>query len=191
MEFSERPELIQIVHGCVKDDRKCQQKLHELYYGKMLSVCYRYASDMDEAKDILQDGFIKVFQRLKSYEFKGSLEGWIRRIMVNNAIDFVRKKKELVFSLDDDHRIDNLKEDSEEDFEAENYSRLKAEVIMNLLQKLSPAYKMVFNMYVLENYSHKEIADELGISIGTSKSNLAKAKFRLKELFDEYQHGKF
>ncbi|MBN2682867.1 MAG: RNA polymerase sigma factor [Bacteroidales bacterium] len=186
MEFSLPDEQKQIIDGCIKGDRKCQQQLHKLFYGKMLAVCCRYATDRDEAKDILQDGFIKVFQRIKSYESKGALEGWVRRIIVNNAIDHIRKKRDFVLSNEEDSRLENLSEESSDILEEENYTQLKAEIIMNLIQKLSPAYKAVFNMYVLENLSHKEIADMLGINVGTSKSNLAKAKARLKEMFDEY-----
>lgn len=186
MEFSLPAEQKAIIDGCIKGDRKCQQQLHKLFYGKMLSVCCRYATDRDEAKDILQDGFIKVFQRLKSYECKGSLEGWIRRIVVNNAIDHIRKKRDFVLSSEDDQRIENIKDEDTDPFNEQNYTQLKAEIIMGLIQKLSPAYKTVFNMYVLENLPHREIADLLGINVGTSKSNLAKAKARLKEMFDEY-----
>lgn len=186
MDFSFPEEQRIIIEGCIKGDRKAQQQLHKMFYGKMLSVCYRYASDRDEAKDMLQDGFIKVFQRIKSFEFKGALEGWVRRIVVNNAIDHIRKKRDFVVSSEDDTRLENIKDEDSDLLDEENYSQLKAEIILNLIQKLSPAYKAVFNMYVLENMSHKEIADILGINVGTSKSNLAKAKARLKELFDEY-----
>ena len=145
----------------------------------------RYATDYSEAQDILHEGFIKVFAKLKSFKNEGSFEGWIRRIIVNSAIDYVRAKKKLTFDSEEKSIIDNIKDEDEVLIEAENLSKIKAELIIELIQKLSPAYKTVFNLYVMEGYSHKQVAEELGISEGTSKSNLAKAKQKLRELFEE------
>ena len=176
-----KEELKEIVDGCVRGKRKFQKILFEKYYGKMLAICYRYARNADEAKDIVQIGFIKVFKKLDVYNFEGSLEGWIRRIMVNSAIDQIRKNKRNPFLIEDEARVQNEEEDvpfsTEED---EYYSKLKAETAIKAISELSPAYRMVFNMYVIEGFTHREIADYLGISEGTSKSNLAKAKQKLR-----------
>jgi len=174
-----------IVKACLRGDKKSQKKLYETFYSKMLVVCMRYANDVDEAKDILHDGFIKVFTQLKNFGHKGSLEGWIRKIVVNTAIDSVRKKKDILFQRDDEYGFERDISDSE-DIAAEKYMKMKAELVMKLIQKLTPMYRTVFNMYVIDNHTHKEIAEMLNISEGTSKSNLAKAKNKLRELFDEH-----
>lgn len=176
-----KEELQKIVDGCIKGKRKYQKQLFELYYGKMMAVCMRYARDKDEAQDMVQNGYIKIFKKLDVYNFEGSLEGWIRRIMVNTAIDKIRKNKRDPFSLEDDHRVQNIEEDVPFlDDEEEEETKIKAEVAIKAISNLSPAYRTVFNMYVIEGFTHKEIADYLGISEGTSKSNLAKAKQKLK-----------
>ncbi len=176
-----KEELKEIVDGCIRGKRKFQKRLFEMFYGKMMAICYRYAKDSDEAQDMVQNGFIKVFNKLDVYNFDGSLEGWIRRIMVNTAIDQIRKNKRDPFLIEDDERIQNIEEDvpfsGDED---EFYSKLKAETAIKAISGLSPAYRMVFNMYVIEGYTHKEIAEYLEISEGTSKSNLAKAKQKLR-----------
>jgi len=145
----------------------------------------RYASNYSEAQDLFHDGFIKVFSKLQSFENKGSLEGWVRRIIVNNAIDFVRNGKDFIVEYDDESKIADLKDEEEFDFDSEKDTRLKAELILKLIQELAPAYRAVFNLYVVENYSHKEIAEKLNISIGASKSNLSKAKIKLRELYNK------
>lgn len=147
-----------------------------------MAICYRYAKDADEAQDMVQNGFIKVFNKLDVYNFEGSLEGWIRRIMVNTAIDQIRKNKRDPFFVEDDARIQNIEEDVP--FSAEEdgfYSKIKAETAIKAISQLSPAYRMVFNLYVIEGFTHKEISEYLGISEGTSKSNLAKAKQKLRD----------
>jgi len=140
----------------------------------------------EEAYDILQEGFVKVFEKLKHFEKKGSLEGWIRRIMSNTAIDHIRKKKDFYLSSNDSYELDSMVDDSEIDVELEQLLNMRVEIIIALIQNLSPAYRTVFNMYVLENMTHKEIAEYLKISEGTSKSNLAKAKQKLKEMVETY-----
>ncbi|MFK8038270.1 MAG: RNA polymerase sigma factor [Crocinitomicaceae bacterium] len=175
-------ELQNIIQGCIKGKRKYQKQLFEQYYGKMKSVCMRYARDEDEAQDMVQNGFIKVFDKLAVYNFTGSFEGWVRRIMVNTAIDFIRKHKNKTYSLEDDHMLASDSEDGivldEEVFEL----NFKAQKAVEAIGRLSAGYKMVFNLYVMEGYTHKEIAEYIGISEGTSKSNLAKAKQKLRAL---------
>jgi RNA polymerase sigma-70 factor (ECF subfamily) len=176
----EQKELKRIVDGCKAKNRSSQQKIYELLYNKMLPVCYRYARSTDEAKDMLQDGFIKVFEKIEQYSEGGSFEGWVRRIIVNTAIDTYRKNKKEIF-IDDESRI---KDDSDwKDIENESeYAGLSINDIVESMQNLSPAYRAVFNLFVMEGYTHQEIANDLEINIGTSKSNLAKAKANMKTM---------
>ena len=183
MDLNNRDDVKKIVEGCIKRDRDSQHLLYKATYGKMLGTCLRYASNMDEAKDFLHDGFIKVFEKIKYFKHTGSFEGWIRRIIVNNTIDCLRKKNKMQFNSDSDYSLMNLSDDSEERIEKINQTNLNAARIIDMIQELSPAYKTVFNLYVIEDYSHKEIAEMLSISIGTSKSNLAKAKQKLQNLY--------
>lgn len=181
MDQIDQDKLNDLVKECLKGNRKAQKEIYQLYYGKMMSVCYRYSNNKDDAKDLLQDGFIKVFANLSNYTFTGSFEGWIRKIMVNTAIDFYRKNKDVHFVDDEDNYIlDNNNVESADSI----YSSFGVEIIMEAIQELTPVYKTVFNLYVMEGYSHKEIAEELNINEGTSKSNLAKAKRNLKYLLE-------
>ncbi|MEM9022258.1 MAG: RNA polymerase sigma factor [Bacteroidota bacterium] len=183
MNPAEKDELKILIRGCNEGSRRSQQRVYERFYGKMLGVCMRYAKDRDEAKDILQEGFIKVFGNIRKYTGDGSFEGWVRRIMVNTAIDAFRKNKTSAMLPDSDY-IDRIKDDSGEADEQESiFDTLDTKRIMQEVQNLSPAYRMVFSLYVVEGYSHQEIADQLGISVGTSKSNLSKAKMNLKKAF--------
>ncbi len=175
-----------VVEACLKGDKMSQQLLYKTFYGKMLVVCMRYTKNRDEAMDVLQDGFIKVFKKLKNFQYKGSLEGWIRRIMVNTALDNLRKKKDIFSKTDEELELDSFVDETIDEQELEKLIQLKAEIIIELIQKLSPAYRTVFNMYVIDNMTHAEIAEALNISVGTSKSNLAKAKLNLKKLINQY-----
>jgi RNA polymerase sigma-70 factor (ECF subfamily) len=167
-----------VIAGCAKGDRQCQRTVYEMFYGKMMGVCLRYTNNKEEARDLLHDGFIKVFENINKFNYSGSFEGWIRRIMVNTTIDHFRKNKN-IFVKD----IDDFSNIATEEPDIDVLSQLRTEDIMKTVQTLSPAYRMVFSLYVIEGYSHKEVAEELGISVGTSKSNLAKAKHNLKRLF--------
>jgi RNA polymerase sigma-70 factor (ECF subfamily) len=151
----------------------------------MLSACLRYIPDRDSAQEVLQEGFIKVFDKIGAFDHKGSLEGWIRRIVVNTAIDQIRKSKKDPFRTDQDDDFKLGASDPMVEMEELQLLELKAELAMEAIQKLSPAYRTVFSLYVLEDYSHKEIAEKLGISEGTSKSNLAKAKMNLQRILIE------
>lgn len=145
----------------------------------MLVVCMRYIRDKDSAQEVLQEGFIKVFDNIRNFDKKGSFEGWMRRIVANCAIDAIRKsKKDFILSENEKDFVTIPEEDIlNEEWEI---TTVKAEIAMEAINKLSPAYKAVFNLYVFENYTHKEIAEMLDISEGTSKSNLAKAKMNLQ-----------
>jgi len=179
MDLDNQDILHTIIKGCINGDRKSQKELYKLYYSKMMNVCFRYSKNTDDAQDLLQDGFVKVFSHLKSYDFKGSFEGWIRKIMVNTAIDFYRKNKGIYFVDDEDGFI---LETSRVESADSIYSDFGVDEIMNSIQQLSPVYKAVFNMYVIDGFSHKDIAEQLNISEGTSKSNLSKAKQNLQEI---------
>lgn len=180
-----REQLKAIIDGCLQNNRRSQEELFKLFYGKMLSVCMRYTNDKDNAQEILQEGFIKIFEKLGAFDYKGSFEGWIRRIIANTAIDSIRKSKKDPYLSDKDEDFKLGAEDLMEEREKMESIDLKAEVAMEAIQKLSPAYRAVFNLYVLEDYSHKEIGEILGISEGTSKSNLAKARMNLQKILSD------
>ncbi len=168
-----------LIQGCIDGDRKCQQKLYEAFYGKMMVVCLRYTKDRDEALDVFQEAFIKVFKNLERYGNTGSFQGWVRRIMVNTAIDHIRKNKKLkeMVELNDDIMGTEMEEESEDLLD-----KISFQDLLNCVQDLSPAYRSVFNMYVVDGFSHKEIAQKLEISEVTSKSNLSKAKMNLRKI---------
>lgn len=174
-----------LVDGCLRGERLSQQRVYELFSGKMMAVCLRYTKNADQAKDILQDGFIKVFRSMEKFNRAGSFEGWIRRIIVNTAIDHFRRTKNAYLLLGEERSIEDFGDEddvvADGDEENETWDVRPADVI-NAMQKLSPAYRTVFNLYVFEELTHKEIADMLGINIGTSKSNFAKARQNLKKL---------
>ena len=150
----------------------------------------RYTRDTDQAMDVLQEGFIKVFQNMERYSGAGSFEGWVRRIMVNLSIDRFRKQKNDLLLLNGTTTIEDFEEhvEDETDEESVDYD-FTPEQILEAMQQLSPAYKTVFNLYVFENYTHQDIAEALSISIGTSKSNFAKAKRNMKKILLK-NHGK-
>ena len=165
----------EVVQGCIRKDRTCQKLMYERYYGSMMAVCMRYASNREEARDILHEGFMKVYKNIERFKQGTNLGAWIRRIMINTSIDHYRKNAKKPNFVEINHAI----------HEAANHdvvSEMSAEEILKLVQKLSPAYRAVFSLYVIEGYSHKEVGKALGISEGTSKSNLAKARAKLQRM---------
>ncbi|MEK7257053.1 MAG: RNA polymerase sigma factor [Bacteroidota bacterium] len=162
-----------LITACIQRERWAQKVLYEEHYPKMMGVCLRYAGNQDEALDILHEGFIKVFKNLHRYEVGTSLNSWIRRIMVNTAIDYYRK---VVRRRSED--IETAYHVSADDADA--LSQLSEKEILQAVQELSPAYRAVFNLYIIEGYSHKEIADLLNITESTSRSNLVKARLKLQ-----------
>ncbi len=176
----------EIIKGCIRQDRHTQKALYETFYSRMMGICLRYAKNGDEAKDILQEGFIKVFQHIRSFQGSGSLEGWIKRIMVNTAIDHLRKNKHeylIVSTVNANRIVEAEKEDENTDEDILNI--VSKEDILKAVQELTPAYRTVFNLYIIDEFTHREIADKLGISEGTSKSNLAKAKYNLRKVLNQ------
>ncbi len=169
--------LNDIIIGCQKGKASAYRQMYEMFSGKMFAVCIRYCKDRTEAEDCLQEGFIKIFSNIDKFRFKGSFEGWVRRIMVNTVIEIYRKKQPEL--LVDEFPL--LTEESDDEVYDEVF---KENELMEMIQELPPKYKMVFNLYVLEGFSHAEIADAAGISVGTSKSNLARARQWLKKALE-------
>ncbi len=164
-----------LVIECVKGNPRAQRMLFDRFSSKMLGVCLRYAKDSEQADDILQDGFVKVFTKLKDFKNEGSLEGWIRRVMVNTALDQIRKNGKTLgdVSVDDvQYKIENNDHIAEQ---------LMAEDLLKLINSMPDGYKVVFNMFAIEGYTHNEIADTLGISESTSKSQYSRARAYLRE----------
>lgn len=168
-----------LIEGSISGDRKMQQELYNRFASKMYGVCLRYAANAEEAEDILQEGFIKVFRKISSFRGEGSFEGWIRRIFVNTAIEHYRKKTYL-------QPITETEENTVEGKYLSVLDKLAEKDIISLVQQLSPGYRTVFNMYVVEGYTHKQIAEQLGISEGTSKSQLSRAKQILQDLVKQF-----
>jgi RNA polymerase sigma factor (sigma-70 family) len=163
-----------LIAGCIKTDRHCQKELYDRFSGKMFSVCMRYATDHSRAEDLLQEGFIKVYKNIDKFRGEGSFEGWIRRIFVNCCIEHVRKQRNLYAIQDNEER-------KYEYYEHNALETLKEEDILRMVASLSTGYRTVFNLYVVEGFSHKEIGEMLGISEGTSKSQLARARYLLQK----------
>jgi len=170
-----------IINGCLEGSRRDQELLYRRYASKLYAVCLRYSSDNDEAKDVLQEGFIKIFDNLHTYKFEGSFEGWLRRIVVNTALEKYKSRNSL-YKVED---IDNLAE-TEVEPDVGDYSELDAEMLSSIIKELPPKYKMVFNLFAIEGYSHKEISKMVKISEGTSKSNLSRARLILQRKVEMY-----
>ena len=170
---------MQLIRGCIRGDVVCQRQLYNLYARTMMGVCLRYAKSHEEAEDFLQDGFIKTFQSIGQYSGKGSLEGWVRRIMVNTALASMRKFNPLQRSGD----VQDLENSNGE--EPEILSTLSAKDLLNIIHRIPDGYRIVFSLYAIEGYSHKEIAAKLGITVSTSKSQYSRARATLQKMVIE------
>jgi RNA polymerase sigma-70 factor (ECF subfamily) len=164
-----------VVAACRRDEPKAQRALVKLYFGYVKSIALRYSSDDMLADEILNESFLKVFNNLNKYDEKQAFKGWLRAIVVNTAIDYYRKSALTPF-------YENLEDVHLADLDEDVISRITAEEILELVRRLSPAYRMVFSMYVIDGYTHKEIAEKLGIKEGTSKSNLQDARKKLQSM---------
>lgn len=174
-------ELDEIIRGCIAGRRKSQKSLFDHFSDEMFGVCLYYSKDYTEAEDTLHEGFMKVFQKISQYKRTGSLAGWIKRIMINTALEKFRKQK-LLFVVSDEM-------DPESDIEPERViNDLSAQDLIKMIGELTPQYRIVFNLYAIDGYSHKEISSMLGISEGTSKSNLARARYILQKKVKEYYY---
>lgn len=169
---------LRLLDGCLSGNRIAQEELYDHFSSTMFGICLRYSSDYHTAEDLLQEGFVKVFRNLHKYRREGSFEGWIRRIFVNTAIENYRKQSNGVRIIELDCLIN-------QPLEANVLHDLAAEDLMKMVQKLPDGYRIAFNLYCIEGYSHKEIAEKLNVSIGTSKSQLARSKTYLKKLVQE------
>lgn len=163
-----------LVRGCIQGKRKFQEELFQRYAGKMLAVCMRYARHRMEAEDMLQDAFVKVFEHLGQFQFKGALEGWIRRIVVNIAIKAYDRKSFTHEQIGIDPTWDSASDLPLSDMQ------LQEEDLLNLINRLPDGYRIVFNLYAIEGYSHQEIGEMLGIQESTSRSQLVKARKQLQ-----------
>ncbi|AXY75155.1 sigma-70 family RNA polymerase sigma factor [Paraflavitalea soli] len=169
-----------LIKGSIAGDRRMQEELYRRFAPKMYAVCLRYANNTDDAQDLLQEGFIKVYKNLHRFRAEGSFEGWVRRVFVNTSIEHFRKKSAQLSS------VSEKEENTIEDADITALDSLAEKDIINIVQELSPGYRTVFNLYVVEGYSHKEIGELLGISEGTSKSQLARAKSILQKKVTQY-----
>ena len=174
-------EIKNIINGCLKGDRRDQELLYRRYAARLYAVCLQYSGNDEEARDVLQEGFIKIYENLVHYKYEGSFDGWVRRIMVNTALEKYRSKHNL-YRVDD---IDQIPEPNAEP-DNEDYAGLEARDLMEIIRELPPRYRIVFNLFAIEGYSHKEISDMISISEGTSKSNLSRARVILQRRVGSY-----
>ena len=162
----------ELVKECVSGSSVAQKKFYDIFAKKMMGVCLRYANSYEEAQDVLQDGFIKIYAKLPKFESKGSLEGWVRRIMVNTALDAYRKAKK--------HQKDVAVDSVSYMLDSNDYTleSINADDLLEIIKSIPEGYRVVFNLFAIEGYSHKEIADRLGVTESTSKSQYSRAKKR-------------
>lgn len=174
-------EIKKIIKGCLDGNRREQELLYRRHAAKLYAVCLQYSGNDEEARDILQEGFIKIFENLVHYKHEGSFEGWMRRITVNTALEKFRSRHNL-------YRVDDIDQIPEPDAEPDNqdYAGLEANDLLGIIRELPPKYRMVFNLYAIEGYSHKEISKMANISEGTSKSNLSRARVILQRRVGSY-----
>ena len=182
-------ELEAIIADCTHQHRESQKKFYTYFYGYAMAVCMRYAHTDDDAMEIVNDGFLKIFRELPSFkaryeDVEASLKGWIKRIMVNTAIDHFRKNHRFQLNVSIEESKFNWADEAETIVDKMSY-----EEIMKLVQHLSPVYRTVFNLYVIDGFKHEEIAKQLNISVGTSKSNLAKAKMNVQKMILQRQQS--
>jgi RNA polymerase sigma factor (sigma-70 family) len=168
--------LNELIEKCKEEDIKAQGELYTLYANKLYSISLKYSRNVAEAQDNLQDAFLTIFKSIGQYKYKGSFEGWMKRITVNTVLQKYRKER--YFEIVNDQ----LAEEAEAEIEEQNVS---LDYLLKLIQELPDRYRLVFNLYVLDDYSHQEIADMIGITVGTSKSNLARARMILKNKLEE------
>ena len=171
--------LEELIHQCKKQNIKAQEKLYRMYSGKLFGLCLKYSNNYQQAEDNLQDGFITIFKKIDQYEDKGSFEGWMKRIVINTTLQKHRKEK--YFEIINE----NLVEDPEIEIDDEE---ITTDFLLKSIQELPDRYRQIFNLYALDGFSHKEIAEMLNISVGSSKSNLARARHILKAKIENHQN---
>jgi RNA polymerase sigma-70 factor (ECF subfamily) len=174
--------LEQLISNCKINDTKAQSELYTLFSGKLFSICLKYSKNYAEAEDNLQDSFITIFKKIEQYKNKGSFEGWLKRITINTALQRYRSKG--VFEIINEEAIEDVTVDIEDDD-----NDVSLDFLLEIIQGLPDRYRLVFNLYVMDGYSHSDIAELLKINLGTSKSNLARARQILKSKILEYKIG--
>jgi len=179
--MSELKDEREIIDGCLKNNRKAQKALYQAYASKFLGICLRYAKERQEAEDVLQEGFIKIFNRIGQYSGSGSFEGWLKRIIINTAITNYRQNLKRYNQVPVDNLPENETEVKAEDFEYTYQELLK------VVQTLPNGYRMVFNLFAIEGYQHKEIAEMLEIDVATSKSQYSRARKLLQKKLIEHK----
>lgn len=179
------PALPDLLAGCLRNHRQSQEMLYRQYYGYAMGVCLRYAPGRESAREVLNDGFLKVFTRLEQYDSTQPFKSWFRRILVNTAVDHYRQ--EVRHQHDDLDQAEQISGSAE----ADAYSQLAHEDLLKLIQRLSPTYRLVFNLYVIDGFTHDDIAGQLGISVGASKSNLARAREKLRQLLKQLNYDEY
>jgi len=167
-----------LIRQCQENREAAQADVYKLFSASLFSVCLRYTNSYEDAQDVFQDGFIMIFNKISQYRFEGSFEGWMRRIMVNSCIERHRHKNHL-YVINEEITSEEIENDDDTELEFEDYSY---QDLLDFIRELPGRYKQVFNLYVIEEYSHQQIAEMLDISVGTSKSNLSRAREKLKEL---------
>ena len=171
---------LELVRGCKKNKRKFQEILYNKYARKMYGICLSYAQDRAEAQDILQDGFVKVFKKMHTFKEEGSLEGWVRKIIVNTALDYMRSKTKRYKFIDENKEVE-----AEEGLDSSLLDKINTDALLERIARLPKGARAVFNLYAVEGYSHEEIAEKLNISTGTSKSQYKRARSLLKNLIKD------
>ncbi|MCD2258184.1 RNA polymerase sigma factor [Psychroserpens luteolus] len=170
--------LEQLIERCKKNDAQAQSQLYKLYASKLFSICLKYSRNYAEAEDNLQDAYITIFKKFDQFKNQGSLEGWMKRITINTALQ--RYRSAGVFDIINEDQIEDVSVEVDDD-------NISIDFLLNIIQELPDRYRLVFNLYALDDYSHKEIANLLDISTGTSKSNLARARLILKDKIEQYK----
>ncbi|MBN1339684.1 MAG: RNA polymerase sigma factor [Bacteroidales bacterium] len=179
----DKQDIERVIAGCKKGKRQSQQELFNLFSEELFGVCLYYSKDYADAEDLLHDGFMKIFKNISQFRHEGSIQGWMRKVVVNTALEKYRKKN-ILYAVGDDF-------DFEKEFEPVNLNdEVTVGDLMGFIRQLSPKYRLVFNLYAIEGYSHREISGMLGISEGTSKSNLARARAILQKKVEKYYYGK-
>jgi len=179
------PDFSEIIDGCKKGNRKFQEKLYGHFASKMFAVCMRYAPSREDAEDLLQEGFLKVFNSIDGFKNEGSFEGWIRRIFVHTTIEFFRKNSKM-------HPMIELNPVLPEAAVSEDiFSTINANELMKMVQRLSDGYRITFNLYAVEGFTHREIGEMLNINEGTSKSQVARARILLQKMLSDHTKKNF
>ena len=170
--------LQELIRDCKKKNASAQSQLYKLYASRLFSICLKYSKNYVEAEDNLQDAFVTIFNKIEQYKNKGSFEGWIKRIAINTALQ--RYRQTAVFNIVDEDAIEDVSVEIEND-------AIELDFLLQIIQELPDRYRLVFNLYVLDGFSHNDISSMLNINVGTSKSNLARARFILKERIEGYK----